>query len=423
MPKAGRAGGGSTHQGSGRMPRENGGYSPVPGLVALVVIFAFFAAFNSSMVRPFTVQSILLSMGSYGFVALGVVLILIIGEIDLSVGSLAGLGSAVTGTLVEVEGWHWLLAVIGGIAVGVLAGTLQGILVTRLVVPSFVITLGGLLSWQGVQLAVLHDTTLNVSSPELQAFGSGVVVQGVSWVLGALIVVLVCAQQLPSVIGKGLTRAILMQRLASTFGIAAVLLVGIALLGRGQGVPVVVWLYVGVVSLMGFVLQRTRAGRSVYAVGGNHEAARRAGYAPDRVRVTVFALSGGFAALGGIFIVGRGGTADTLTGSGSLVLVAIAAAVIGGCSLFGGRGSPWAALVGAAVLATLVQGLNIANQGADVQLILQGAILIAAVAVDAVMRRRLADRPAPARAESSGDVDSNGSKDRATSPQSRQNSE
>jgi len=380
---------------SGSIRRENGGYSPVPGLVALVVIFAFFAVFNPSMLYPFTLQSILLDMGSYGFVALGVVLILIIGEIDLSVGSVAGLGSAITGTLVQVYTMNWILAVVVGIAAGILVGVIQGLLVTKLQVPSFVITLGGLLSWQGVQLAVLHDTTLNVSSPELSAFGSGVVSQPISWVIGVIIIVAISVQRLLPLIGKVPMRRVLLRRVGTVFGIALVVLGGIGVLGLGQGVPIVMWIYVALVGAMGFILQQTRSGRAVYAVGGNNEAARRAGYSPNTVRVTVFALSGGFAALGGIFIVGRGGTADTLTGSGSLVLVAIAAAVIGGCSLFGGRGSPWAALIGAAVLATLIEGLNIANQGADLQLILEGAILVAAVAVDAVMRRRLANRGAP----------------------------
>jgi len=377
------------------IPRENGGYSPVPGLVALVLIYGFFALFNSGMRSSFTVTSVLLDMGSYGFVALGVVLILIIGEIDLSVGSVAGLGSAIAGTLLQTYAVNWILAIGAGIAAGLLVGIIQGVLITKLEVPSFVITLGGLLSWQGVQLAVLHDTTINVVSNQLSAFGSGVVWQPVSWVFGAFIVVAAAVQRLLPLLRTAPTKRELFKSIVTTFGIALIVLGGIYAL-RGPGVPIVTWIFLALVGTIGFILQRTRAGRAVFAVGGNNEAARRAGYSPNAIRVTVFTLSGGFAALGGVYIVGRGGTADTLTGSGSLVLVAIAAAVIGGCSLFGGRGSPWAALIGSAVLSSLVIGLNVANQGADLQLILEGAILVGAVAIDAVMRRRLAGRQAPA---------------------------
>jgi D-xylose transport system permease protein len=261
-------------------------------------------------------------------------------------------------------------------------------------VPSFVITLGGLLAWQGVQLALLHDTTLIVPNSTLDAFGSDALPETASWVLGGLIVAFTAVQRLRLLLRKGdrPPLASVVRRLAETAAIAVAVLGGLAVLSRGQGVPIEAWIFLALVGLTGFVLQRTRAGRAVYAVGGNREAARRAGYRPNFVRVAVFALSGAFAALGGIYILSRGGTADTLTGTGDLVLVAIAAAVIGGSSLFGGRGSPWAAPIGAAVITTLVQGLNIANGGADIQLILEGAILVVAVAIDAVMRRRLVVR-------------------------------
>ncbi|SFN61204.1 sugar ABC transporter permease [Mycetocola miduiensis] len=380
------------------MRRENGGYNPVPGLVALAIIYVFFAAVAPVMLGSFTLQSIVLSMVSYGFVALGVVLVLTLGEIDLSVGSVAGLASAVTGTLLQVMHFPWWVSIIAGIAAGMAAGVIQGLLVTKLAVPSFVITLGGLLSWQGLQLMILNDTTLNVVSDELDVIGSGVVTQPVSWFL-ALVVVVVCGlERFVPLIRKGASSDAWLRRGAAVAGIAIAAFGCVALFSRGSGVPMVLWIFAGLVGLMGFILQKTRVGRAVYAVGGNREAARRAGYRPDLVRVVVFGLSGGFAALGGVYITARGGTADTLTGSGSLVLIAIAAAVIGGCSLFGGRSSPWAAFIGAAVLATLVQGLNITNQGADLQLILQGAILVAAVAVDAILRRRIANRTsAPSR--------------------------
>jgi D-xylose transport system permease protein len=375
---------------TGAMPRENGGYTPIPGLIALFAVYIVFAVLYESMTGPYTIYTILLQMGSYGFVALGVVLVLIIGEIDLSVGSVAGLGSAVVGVLVAKHGVAAPLAIVIGIAAGGAIGALQGVIITQLQVPSFVITLGGLLTWQGVQLLILSNTTLIVPNATLDAFGSDALPEIASWVLGAVIVVAAAAQRLPLVFRRDppLPRAAILRRVAETAAIAVAVLGGLAVLARGQGVPIAAWIYLALVGTAGFVLQRTRAGRGVYAVGGNREAARRAGYRPDFVRVTVFALSGAFAALGGIYILSRGGSADTLTGTGDLVLVAIAAAVIGGCSLFGGRGSPWAAPIGAAVITTLVQGLNIGNAGANVQLILEGAILVIAVAVDAVMRRR-----------------------------------
>jgi D-xylose transport system permease protein len=380
------AGDGWAPEGSS-MRRENGGYSPIPGLVALVIVYLLFAIPQPLMFGSYTISSTLLSMASYGFVALGVVLVLAIGEIDLSVGSIAGLGSAITGTLLQVAGVNWLLAIAAGILAGALAGLIQGILVTRLGVPSFIITLGGLLSWQGVQLAILNDTTLNVISSEFDVIGSGVVTPLVSWTLAAVISIVCAAIRLVPLAGRKTPAAIWWRRGGASAAIAIVCFGGVALLHAS--VPIIVWVLLALIGAVGFVLQYTRAGRAVYAVGGNAEAARRAGFRPTAVRITIFALSGAFAALGGVYITARGGTADTLTGSGSLVLIAIAAAVIGGCSLFGGRGSPWAALIGALVLATLVQGLNIANQGADLQLILEGGILVAAVAIDAILRRRL----------------------------------
>jgi D-xylose transport system permease protein len=374
------------------MRRENGGYSPIPGLIALVIVFFVFAIPQPTMFGSFTIQGILLSMTSYGLVALGVVLVLTIGEIDLSVGSIAGLGSAITGTLLQVAQVNWIIAIACGVLAGAAAGFVQGMLVTRLGVPSFIITLGGLLSWQGVQLAILHDTTLNVTSSALDVIGSGTVTQAVSLILAAVIVILCAIVRLTPLTREKAALDVWFRRIASLAGIAVVAFGGVFLLSSGSGVPIVIWVYAGIIAVVGFVLQRTRTGRAVYAVGGNAEAARRAGFRPNVVKVAVFSLSGGFAALGGVYIVARGGTADTLTGSGSLVLIAIAAAVIGGCSLFGGRSSPWAAFIGAAVLATLVQGLNIANQGADLQLVLEGAILVAAVAVDAILRRRIARR-------------------------------
>jgi D-xylose transport system permease protein len=379
---------------SGKIARENGGYSPIPGLIALVAIYVVFAVLYSSMTGAYTIYTILLQLGSYGFVALGVTLVLIIGEIDLSVGSVAGLGSALVGVLVAKQGVAAPLAIVIGIAAGGAIGVLQGVIITQLQVPSFVITLGGLLAWQGVQLAILSNTTLIVPNPTLDAFGSEALSEIASWVIGALIVAVCAVQRLAVLLRRDPrpSQAVVLRRVGETVAIAVVVFGGLVVLGRGQGVPLATWIFLALVAITGFVLQRTRAGRAVYAVGGNREGARRAGYRPDFVRVTVFGLSGAFAALGGIYILSRGGTADTLTGTGDLVLVSIAAAVIGGCSLFGGRGSPWAAPIGALVITTLVQGLNIANSGANVQLILEGSILVIAVAVDAIMRRRLTAR-------------------------------
>lgn len=372
-------------------PRENGGYSPVPGIASLVGIYLVFGILYPSMFHAYTMYSILLQLGSYGFIALGVVLVLTIGEIDLSIGSVAGLGSAIVGALIVNHGVNWLVAVVVALAAGLAIGVLQGTLVAKLGVPSFVITLGGLLSWEGIQLAVLHNTTLIVPTPQLASFGADPLPQTISWIIGAAIVAVTATQRLLPILRRRPSSALfVLRRVAETVGIAVVVLGGIAALGRGQGVPIEAWVFMGLVGLVGFLLQRTRAGRSVYAIGGSREAARRAGYSPDVIRIVVFALSGFFASLGGIYICARGGSADTLTGTGDLVLVAIAAAVIGGCSLFGGRGSPWAAPIGAAVLTTLIEGLNIANQGADLQLILEGAILVLAVAIDAIMRQRLA---------------------------------
>jgi D-xylose transport system permease protein len=374
--------------------RENGGYSPVPGIVALFVIYLVFASLYHEMTSGYTLYSIMLQMGSYGFVALGVTLVLIIGEIDLSIGSVAGLGSAVAGVLVTTHGYPWWVAIAAAIVSGLLAGLLQGLIVTLLEVPSFVITLGGLLAWQGVQLSVLHNETVIVENHALNAFGADAVPKTLSWILGGAIVAVTAAQRIGPLLRKEVTLRVALRPLAEALAIAAVVIGGMVALNRNRGVPISMWLLITLIAITGFVLQHTRGGRAVYAIGGSSEAARRAGFRPNLVRVVVFALSGGFAALGGVYIMARGAAADTLIGTGDLVLAGIAAAVIGGCSLFGGRGSPWAALIGTAVLTTLVMGLYIGNRGANLQLILEGVILVAAVAVDAIMRRRLITRHA-----------------------------
>jgi D-xylose transport system permease protein len=365
----------------------------LPVVLGLALIWSFFELQDTHFLTPRNISNLVLQISVSGTIAVGVVFVLLLGEIDLSVGSVAGASAAVLGVLVVDQDWPWWAAVIVMLGFGTLIGAFQGAWFALLRVPSFVVTLAGLLIWLGVQLHVLGDAgTLNVFEPHITAIASTFLPQGWGWTLAVLAVLWLGGARLAE---NALRRRAQMTAISTpillveTVVIALLLFGVVAVLNDAYGVPTAGVLLFVLVVVFDWLARRTTFGRHVYAVGGQAEAARRAGIGVARIRISVFALAGFLAAAGGLISTARLQAASTQTGGGTLLLESIAAAVIGGTSLFGGRGRVWAALLGALVIGSVSNGLDLVGQPADVKYIVEGAILLLAVTIDAYSRRRL----------------------------------
>jgi D-xylose transport system permease protein len=369
-----------------------GELGPLPVIFGLIVIWTFFQVQDHHFLTPRNLSNLILQIAVDGVIAIGVVLVLLLGEIDLSVGSVSGVTAAVLGVLVSIHHVPWWTGILVMLACGCVIGAFQGVWSAVIGVPSFVVTLAGLLGWLGVQLRVLgSEGTLNVVEPHIVSIMSSYLPQAWGWVLALGISALYGAARLVHREQRrraGLATLPALELAVTLAGVAAVALIVVAVLNQWQGVPTAGVILVALVASFAWVTTRTRFGRHIYAVGGNAEAARRAGINVTAVRVAVFTLSSFLAAFGGLLAVSRNQAAGTLTGGGTLLLEAIAAAVIGGTSLFGGRGTVWSALLGSLVIGSVSNGLDLTSEAAEVKYIVQGAILLAAVTVDALSRRK-----------------------------------
>lgn len=370
---------------------RQGELGALPVILGLIVIAAYFQSQESSFLSARNLSNLVLQIAATGVVALGLVLVLLLGEIDLSVGSVAGLCSAILGVGIVNHGWPWWAAILVVLAVGAGIGAFQGAWFALVGVPAFVVTLAGYLGWQGVQYRVLGSTgTVNVFDPRIGDIAQSYLPDVWGWLLGlGAAAVYVAALWTDQVRRRraGLAAAPVLVAAARTVLVVALAVACVEILNSFNGVPTAGVILFGLVVLFALVTTKTRFGRYVYAVGGNAEAARRAGVSLARIRITVFALAGLMAALGGIIFVSRLTAASTQTGSGTFLLEAIAAAVIGGTSLFGGRGSAWSALLGALVIGSVSNGLDLMAQAPEIKYMVEGAILLAAVTVDALARR------------------------------------
>ncbi|SOD62303.1 simple sugar transport system permease protein/D-xylose transport system permease protein [Streptomyces zhaozhouensis] len=372
---------------------RSGDLGVLPIVLGLVVIWTVFQSLNSVFLSSANLVNLLMESASVGIIALGVVCVLLVGQIDLSVGSVSGLSAALTAVTFVSHGWPLPLSMAAALGAGALIGVVYAQMVTRLGVPSFVATLAGLLSFLGIQLWLLGDTgaiNLPFESDLVHFAQLAFLPEWLSYVL-----VVVAAGWLFAT-GYGLARtrraAGLSARSTSLLVArsAAVLLgLGFAVwyLNRARGVG---WLFVSfvvLVLLLHYALTRTGWGRSVFAVGGNAEAARRAGINVRRVYTSVFVLCSTLAALGGMIAAARLAAANQATGAGDVNLNAIAAAVIGGTSLFGGRGSAFSALLGILVIQSISNGLTLLDLDSSFRFIITGLVLALAVTLDSVARR------------------------------------
>jgi D-xylose transport system permease protein len=372
---------------------RSGDLGSLPVIVGLIIIWTVFTSLNPVFLSADNLVNLLFDCSTVGVISLGIVCVLLVGEIDLSVGSMSGFASALLGLLWVNEGWPVLLAIGAAILVGGAIGALYALLLNRLGMPSFVSTLAGLLAILGMQLYVLgSDGSINLPyGSAMVNFGQlmiipAVVSHALALLPGLAMVVLglrtrerrrAARLSAPSVSGL-LARAGL---------ITLVLELVVAYLDRGRGVPLMFGVFLGLTVAMNYALTRTRWGRSMNAVGGNREAARRAGINVRRIYTSAFMLCAALAALGGVLTAARLASASQQAGTGDVNLNAIAAAVIGGTSLFGGRGSAWSAVLGIIVIQSIASGLTLLNLSSSLRFMITGAVLAIAVIVDSLARR------------------------------------
>ncbi|MDX6744206.1 ABC transporter permease subunit [Actinocorallia sp. A-T 12471] len=365
----------------------------LPVIVGLVIIWTVMQALNPVFLSSANLVNLTMESAAVGIMALGIVCVLLVGEIDLSVGSVSGLSAAILAVLFVNQGLPAIVAVLGSIVMGVVVGWIYAQVFSRFGVPSFVISMGGLLGLLGLQLYVL-GTKGSINLP----FDSGLVhFAQLAFVPAWLSYVLVAAGSVWLFASGFLhARARAAAGLSATGtgflvarSVALLVVVGFAVwyLNQARGVGWMFVLFLALVLVMHYLLTRTKWGKSVYAVGGNVEAARRAGINVRRVYTSVFIACSTFAAVGGILMASRLAAANQSSGTGDVNLNAIAAAVIGGVSLFGGRGSAWGALLGIIVIQSISSGLTLLSLDSSIRFMVTGLVLLLAVVIDSVARK------------------------------------
>lgn len=373
---------------------KGGELGSIPVVTGLIVIWAIFEITTGRFLDPSNLSNIAQYIVGPGLIATGIVFVLLLGEIDLSVGSVAGLTAAVSSVLAIKQDVNEGLAVIIGLFAAAAIGALHGFFFAKIGVPAFVVTLAGFLGWSGLQLYVLGNTlSLNNISDGIiynlnnYYFSDVAAAYGLATVAVAAYGYSQWSQRLRRKAADLPHRPV--SELALRTAVVAVLAYVVAfVLNQEDGLPLGLTVFVGVVVLASFVLRRTNYGRQVFAVGGGVEAARRAGINVVWIRISVFTISGLLGGLGGLFIASQSGVADSNLGGGDTLMLAIAAAVIGGTSLFGGRGTPWSALLGILVIQSIMTGLYMSGSSSKaVQSMITGAVLLAAVVLDSVSRR------------------------------------
>ena len=377
-----------------------GSLPAVLGLIILVIVF--------SALRPDTFTSSLnfanLINQSAGVmvIAMGLVFVLLLGEIDLSAGYTGNVAAACMALVLADHGWSWFPAIVLGLLVGTLIGFLIGLLVSRVGIPSFIVTLAAFLGLQGVSLKIIGEGgTIGIQNDVILKLNNGNLSVATSWILAIVGVALYAGLTFWSLVRRrrqGLVaQPFLLWLLKSVFlGVLAFAMVAYLskerainpLLKSLKGVPFVVAIIVVLVVALGYLLNRTSWGRHVYAVGGNAEAARRAGINVAWIKLSCFMMCSTLAAMGVILIASRDNSVSPATAGSQTLLFAVGAAVIGGTSLFGGKGRVTDAVVGGLVIAVINNGMGLLNQSSATVYMVTGLVLLVAATVDALSRRR-----------------------------------
>lgn len=376
---------------------RSGDIGVLPVIVGLIVISAIFQTLNPVFLSSQNLSNLLMDASPVGILALGIVMVLLVGQIDLSVGSVSGFSAAVLAVLFVNNHWPLAVAIVVAVAIGAVIGLTYGVIFTRVGIPSFVVTLAGLLAFLGLQLLILGPTgsiNLPYDSPLVQFGQLAFVPEFFSYVFAAgvgvaffLIRFLAARSRARAGLSRSSTTGIVIQAAVLT----VVLLVVAVYMNQARGFGWMFVLFVVLVLIANYALRSTRWGRQVFAVGGNKEAARRAGIKVDWTYTSTFMICSALAAAGGILAAGRLASAATSSGAGDTNLNAIAAAVIGGTSLFGGRGTALSALLGALVIAAISNGLTLLNLDSSIRYLVTGIVVLIAVGVDALARRSRAN--------------------------------
>ena len=360
--------------------------------IVLGLIWAVFQIENSHFLTAQNLTNLFLQITAVGLISVGVVYVLLLGEIDLSVGAVSGLAAAVTAVLQVKHGWSPYTAIAAGVVAGMVIGAVQGFLFTQFGIPSFVVTLAGLLIWQGALLKVLGSTgTVNITDPKVTGLANTFYSSTVSWIIGIGVIVVYAGGTLwawRQRVSAGLADRSLTGPIVRVVVMAAATIAVVSVFDHDRGLPLAVLILIAFVATMEYLATRTRFGRHVFAVGGNAEAARRAGIRINGVRIAVFAIAGSMAAIGGILAASRLLAVSQNSGGSDLLLLAIAGPVIAGTSLFGGRGSVWTALLGALVIGSISNGMDLLALDSSVKFMVTGGVLLVAVIVDALARRQ-----------------------------------
>jgi D-xylose transport system permease protein len=368
----------------------------MPVVLALVIITLVFYKVNDNFLTAGNFTNLMVQMAGVTTIAIGVVFVLLLGEIDLSIGYVSGIAGVVVAKL-QFPDSSWEVRGVAAIAIAVLVtaliGAFQGSFVAIIGVPSFVVTLAGLLFWQGVILYTIGDQGVIVIDDSLiNNVANYFFSDTAGYLIAAIATGLFLLATLAGVSGRrrnGIYTDNLVLVTLKVLGLAAIAFGVVYWANEERGFPVAFLMVIVLLVFWTWVAERTTFGRHVYAVGGNAEAARRAGINVRNIRILVFMISGAMAGLGGVIFASRLNSVDLNAGGGTILLDAIAAAVIGGTSLFGGRGRVISALMGSLVIATLANGIDLAGWSSAIKYMVTGAILLAAVTLDTLLRRRL----------------------------------
>jgi D-xylose transport system permease protein len=380
---------------------KSGDMGALPGVLGLVALCAVFGAMSDVFLTPGNFANLLTQAAAVTVIAMGLVFVLLLGEIDLSAGYASGVCGAVLVILITNHGVAWWIALLVSIVVGAILGYAIGTLVSRLGIPSFVVTLATFLAFQGLLLLLAGEGgTIRIEDPTILSVQNNNLNPTLSWIFfiaaGALYVLVGLARI------NSRRKAGLKSELKKLWALktGALLVIGagavwalnlersnnpdlVSLKGTPYVVPVILLLLVGGT----FVLGRTAYGRHIYAVGGNAEAARRAGINVKNIRTSAFVICSAFAAIAGMLFASRQNSISPTTGGSSTLLYAVGAAVIGGTSLFGGKGKMRDAVLGGLVVAVIDNGMGLLGYAAGIKFIVTGAVLLISAGVDAISRR------------------------------------
>ena len=378
-----------------------GDIGSLPAVLGLIVLCLVFGSMSSVFLTPGNFANLITQAAAVIVIAMGLIFVLLLGEIDLSAGYTAGVTGAVLVILITNQGQPWYVALIASIAVGALLGFLLGSLVARLGIPSFVVTLAAFLAFQGILLLLAGEGgTIRVEDPTILAVENSNMSPTVSWIFFLIVAVAYVLSGLTAMNSRrkaGLKTELKKLWIIKTAGL--LLITGLAVFALNlersnnpdlvslKGIPYVVPVILLLLVIGTFVLGRTAFGRHIYAVGGNAEAARRAGIDVKRIRIAAFMICSSLAAIAGMIFASRQNSVSPTTGGTSTLLYAVGAAVIGGTSLFGGKGKMRDAILGGLVVAVIDNGMGLLGYAAGIKFIVTGLVLLVSAGVDAISRR------------------------------------